>query len=52
MLVNKFKFRNDVESYHLGGMGCGNGVMAMSLLRNLLQVRGRRGLAADWAGCS
>jgi hypothetical protein len=51
MLVNKFKFRQDVQSYHLGGMGCGNGVMALSLLRDLLQVRpagggrsgGRRG---------
>jgi hypothetical protein len=38
MLVNHFKFRQDVQSYHLGGMGCGNGVMAFSLLRDLLQV--------------
>ena len=38
MLVNHFKFRQDVQSYHLGGMGCGNGVMALSLLRDLLQV--------------
>jgi predicted naringenin-chalcone synthase len=44
MLVNKFKFRHDVQSYHLGGMGCGNGVMAFSLLRDLLQVgRGAAG---------
>ena len=39
MLVNKFKFRRDVQSYHLGGMGCGNGVMALSLVRDLLQAR-------------
>ncbi|KAI8477402.1 MAG: FAE1/Type III polyketide synthase-like protein-domain-containing protein [Monoraphidium minutum] len=39
MLVNHFKFRQDVQSYHLGGMGCGNGVMALSLLRDLLQAR-------------
>lgn len=39
MLINKFKFRQEVQSYHLGGMGCGNGVMAFSLLRDLLQAR-------------
>jgi FAE1/Type III polyketide synthase-like protein len=39
MLVNKFKMRQDVQSYHLGGMGCGNGVMAFSLIRDLLQAR-------------
>lgn len=39
MLVNHFKFRQDIQSYHLGGMGCGNGVMAVGLIRDLLQVR-------------
>jgi 3-ketoacyl-CoA synthase len=39
MLVNHFKMRQDIQSYHLGGMGCGNGVMALSLIRDLLQVR-------------
>lgn len=38
MLVNKFKMRQDVQSYHLGGMGCGNGVMALGLIKDLLQV--------------
>ncbi|KAF8069577.1 KCS2 [Scenedesmus sp. PABB004] len=33
MLVNAFKFRPDIQSYHLGGMGCGNGVMAVGLAR-------------------
>jgi 3-ketoacyl-CoA synthase len=40
MLVNKFKLRQDVQAYHLGGMGCGNGVMAMGLIKDILQVRG------------
>jgi len=39
LLVNHFKMRKDIESYHLGGMGCGNGVMAIGLLKNLLQAR-------------
>ncbi|WIA34976.1 hypothetical protein OEZ86_013257 [Tetradesmus obliquus] len=39
MLVNHFKMRQDIQSYHLGGMGCGNGVMALSLIRDLLQAR-------------
>lgn len=42
MLVNRFKLRQDVQTYHLGGMGCGNGVMALSLIRDLLQVRQRQ----------
>jgi len=39
MLVNHFKFRHDIESYALSGMGCGNGVVALSLVKNLLQAR-------------
>lgn len=38
MLVNHFKFRPDIQGYNLGGMGCGNGVMAVGLIRDLLQV--------------
>lgn len=38
MLVNHFKLKPEVQSYHLGGMGCGNGVMAISLVKDLLQV--------------
>lgn len=30
--------RNDIQSYHLGGMGCGTGVIAVGLIRDLLQV--------------
>lgn len=39
MLVNHFKMRTDIQSYHLGGMGCGNGVMAIGLIKDLLQAR-------------
>eukprot|EP00877_Chromochloris_zofingiensis_P011289 jgi/Chrzof1/6413/Cz18g09230.t1_LCKAS7 len=38
LLVNKFKFREDIQSYHLGGMGCGSGAFAMCLIRDLLQA--------------
>eukprot|EP00877_Chromochloris_zofingiensis_P011287 jgi/Chrzof1/6411/Cz18g09190.t1_LCKAS6 len=38
LLVNKFKFREDIQSYHLGGMGCGSGAFAMCLVRDLLQA--------------
>ena len=39
MLINKFKFKPTVLSFHLGGMGCGNGVVAIGLLRDLLKAR-------------
>ncbi|KAG1672776.1 hypothetical protein FOA52_002764 [Chlamydomonas sp. UWO 241] len=38
MLVNTFRMRSDVQSYSLGGMGCSNGVVGMSLVRDLLQA--------------
>jgi hypothetical protein len=40
MLINKFKFRRDVEAYHLGGMGCSIGVVAIGLVRDMLKVGG------------
>jgi 3-ketoacyl-CoA synthase len=40
MLINKFKFRKDIEAYHLGGMGCSIGVVAVGLVRDMLKVRG------------
>jgi hypothetical protein len=36
------------QSYHLGGMGCGNGVVAVGLVRDLLQARGAGG--GVWEG--
>ena len=32
------------QAYHLGGMGCSNGVVGINMIRDLLQVdRGGRG---------
>lgn len=45
MLINKVKLRSDIQSYHLGGMGCSNGVVGVGLIRDLLQVRPGRGPA-------
>jgi len=39
MLVTKFGLRSDIQSYHLGGMGCSNGVVGVGLVRDLLQAR-------------
>lgn len=36
MVVNMFKMREDVEAYHLGGMGCAMGVVGLNLVRDLL----------------
>ena len=38
MIVNHFKFKSNVISYNLSGMGCSAGVIAVSLARELLQV--------------
>lgn len=38
MVVNTFKMREDVQAYHLGGMGCATGVVGLSLVRDLLQA--------------
>ena len=42
MLINKFKLRRDIQAYHLGGMGCSVGVIAVGLVRDMLQVRNER----------
>lgn len=39
MVVNHFKMKSSIQSYHLGGMGCGNGVVAINLMRDLLKAR-------------
>ncbi|EFJ47012.1 hypothetical protein VOLCADRAFT_61822 [Volvox carteri f. nagariensis] len=39
MVVNHYKMRSDVQSYHLGGMGCANGTIAINLVRDMLQAR-------------
>jgi 3-ketoacyl-CoA synthase len=38
MLINMFKMREDVQAYSLAGMGCGNGVIGIQLVRDVLQA--------------
>jgi len=38
MIVNEFKMRPSVLSYHLGGMGCSMGVVSVNLIRDLLKA--------------
>lgn len=42
MVVNHFKMRSDIQSYHLGGMGCANGVVAINMVKDLLEVKLQR----------
>ncbi len=44
MIVNHFKMKSNVVSYNLSGMGCSAGVIAISLAKELLQVRPDLGL--------
>ncbi|XP_047955985.1 3-ketoacyl-CoA synthase 20-like [Salvia hispanica] len=39
MIVNKYKLREDVLTYNLGGMGCSAGLIAVDLAKRLLQVQ-------------
>ncbi|GLC50089.1 hypothetical protein PLESTB_000341000 [Pleodorina starrii] len=38
MVVNAFGLRKEVQAYHLGGMGCANGVVAVNLVADLLKA--------------
>ena len=38
MIVNEFKMKPSIQSYHLGGMGCSMGVVSVNLIRDLLKV--------------
>ncbi|WOK98521.1 hypothetical protein Cni_G07233 [Canna indica] len=38
VIVNRYKLRNEIRSFNLGGMGCSAGVIAVDLVRDLLQV--------------
>ncbi|GLC33182.1 Chitin synthase, class 2 [Pleodorina starrii] len=38
MVVNEFKLKKEIQSYHLGGMGCANGVVACNLAADLLKA--------------
>ncbi|KAL1540005.1 3-ketoacyl-CoA synthase 11 [Salvia divinorum] len=39
MIVNRYKLREDVLTYSLGGMGCSAGLIAVDLAKRLLQVQ-------------
>ncbi|PNW84282.1 hypothetical protein CHLRE_04g228150v5 [Chlamydomonas reinhardtii] len=39
MVVNHYKLRPDIQAYHLGGMGCSNGTIAINLVRDMLKAR-------------
>lgn len=47
MLVNMFGLREDVQAYHLGGMGCSMGVVGLNLVRDLLAVGCGNGMHAQ-----
>ncbi|XP_057432810.1 probable 3-ketoacyl-CoA synthase 21 [Lotus japonicus] len=38
MVVNKFKMRSNIMSFHLSGMGCSAGIISVSLAKDLLRV--------------
>jgi hypothetical protein len=51
MLINMFGMREDVQAYHLGGMGCSMGVVGLNLVRDLLAVSGGPAAAGPaWRG--
>jgi len=37
VIANRFKFREDVNSFNLGGMGCSAGVISIDLAKQLIQ---------------
>ncbi|KAJ6711360.1 3-KETOACYL-COA SYNTHASE [Salix purpurea] len=38
MITNKFGFRSNIKSFSLSGMGCGAGLLSISLAKDLLKV--------------
>lgn len=39
MVISKFGMRGDIQSFNLGGMGCGASLISVDLARNMLQNR-------------
>ncbi|CAO2817851.1 unnamed protein product [Amaranthus hypochondriacus] len=40
MVINRYKLKNNVQSFNLGGMGCGAGTVAIDLAQDLLRNYG------------
>ncbi|KAJ7233295.1 hypothetical protein O6H91_16G028600 [Diphasiastrum complanatum] len=40
MVVNRYKMKETIRSYNLGGMGCSAGLIAIDLAKDLLKVHG------------
>ncbi|WIA33064.1 hypothetical protein OEZ86_006220 [Tetradesmus obliquus] len=38
MVINMFSMREDVQAYHLGGMGCAFGVVGLNMVRDMLKA--------------
>ena len=38
MLVNRFRFKEDVLTYNLSGMGCSSSLVCVDLAKHLLKV--------------
>ena len=38
-VVNKFKMRHNVLTYHLGGIGCSSSLVCIDLVQRMLKVR-------------
>lgn len=38
MIANRFRMREDLRSYSLGGQGCSSGVLVMGLAQSLLNA--------------
>ncbi|CAD5174888.1 unnamed protein product [Musa acuminata subsp. malaccensis] len=38
MIINRYKIREDVKSFNLGGMGCSAGLISIDLAKDLLQA--------------
>lgn len=36
MVINMFQMREDIQAYHMGGMGCAMGVLGLNLARDML----------------
>lgn len=47
MIVNRYKMRSDVVSYNLAGMGCSAGLIAIDLVKHLLQVHDPNSIMAN-----